>query len=124
MWTKLGTTTCLTALVAIAVVLGPAVGRAEGHGSYRGDNPHPGVNPYPYPTAHIRSDEEPPRDLARVVYDAAVLRPLQLVQVALHAAMFVPAYPVGWFLGEGDYIIDLCFTEPIDRAFRRPLGDL
>ena len=64
------------------------------------------------------------RHVARQIFDAALLRPLQLVQVVASAAVFLPAYPVGLLVGEGDYVMETCIREPVDRAFRRPLGAL
>ena len=64
------------------------------------------------------------RQTGRKVFDLAVLRPLQLVQVAVSAIVFVPAYPLAWPFGGGDDVLVLCITEPVDRAFRRPLGEL
>jgi hypothetical protein len=42
----------------------------------------------------------------------------------LSAVIFVPAYPVAWPFSAGDDVLELCITEPTDRLFRKPLGDL
>lgn len=62
--------------------------------------------------------------VGRGAFDLVILRPLQLVQVVVSAAFFVPAYPVSLPFGGGDDVLELCITEPVERAFTRPLGDL
>lgn len=62
-------------------------------------------------------------DFGRDAFDLAVLRPLQLVQVAVHAAVFVPIYPISLPFGGGESVLDLCITKPIER-FTRPIGEL
>jgi hypothetical protein len=57
-------------------------------------------------------------------FDAMLLRPLQLVQFVASAIVFVPAYPVGWLFGSEDEVLEICIQEPLDRAFRQPLGEL
>jgi hypothetical protein len=61
---------------------------------------------------------------SRKLFDAIVLRPLQFLQVMVSAVIFVPAYPVAWPFGGSDDVVELCITEPADRLFRKPLGDL
>jgi hypothetical protein len=63
-------------------------------------------------------------NVGRGAFDLVILRPLQLVQVVLSAAVFVPAYPVSLLFDGDDDVLELCITEPVERAFRRPLGDL
>ena len=53
-----------------------------------------------------------------------LLRPLQLVQFVASAIVFVPAYPVGWLFGSEAEVLEICIQEPLDRAFRQPLGEL
>ena len=60
----------------------------------------------------------------RKAFDLVILRPLQVVQVAVSAAVFVPAYPVSLLLDGDEDVLEICITEPVERAFRRPLGDL
>ncbi len=79
-----------------------------------------GEIPRPMPTE--LSTAEP--SVGRKVFDAAILRPLQFVQVAVYAVAFVPAYPVAWAFDAEDDVMELCITEPVDRLFRRPLGEL
>jgi hypothetical protein len=62
--------------------------------------------------------------VGRTAFDLVILRPLQLVQVALSAAVFVPAYPVSLLFDAGEDVLEICISEPVERAFRRPLGDL
>ena len=86
-----------------------------------------------YRTAEYRSAEmagyrssevEPVPSLLRKLFDAVLLRPLQLGQLVLSAVLFVPAYPVSLLFGGGEDVLELCITEPTDRLFRKPLGDL
>jgi hypothetical protein len=72
--------------------------------------------------AQVEWRQEP--SVPRKLLDATVLRPLQFVQLILSAVIFVPAYPVAWPFGAGDDVLELCITEPTDRLFRKPLGDL
>ena len=69
-----------------------------------------------------RSDA-PASDVGRNAFDLAVLRPLQLVQVVVHAAVFVPIYPISLPFGGGEGVLDLCITKPMER-FTRPIGEL
>jgi len=62
--------------------------------------------------------------VGRQAFDLVILRPLQLVQLAVSAAVFVPAYPVSLLFDGDEDVLELCITEPVERAFRRPLGDL
>jgi len=59
---------------------------------------------------------------ARRSYDLLVWRPLGFVRVVTGAAMFVVAYPVGWALGGGDTVKQVCLDEPVEQVFGRPLG--
>jgi hypothetical protein len=63
-------------------------------------------------------------DAGRAAFDLVILRPLQVVQVAVSAVVFVPAYPVSLLFDGGEDVLEICITEPVERAFRRPLGDL
>ncbi len=63
-------------------------------------------------------------DPGRVVFDAAVLRPLGLVQTVVSAAILVAAYPVAALTGATDEVVEICWTQPVDQTFRRPLGEL
>jgi hypothetical protein len=63
-------------------------------------------------------------DVGRTVFDLVILRPLQVVQVAVSAVVFVPAYPVSLLFDGDEDVLEICITEPVERAFRRPLGDL
>ncbi len=61
---------------------------------------------------------------SRRAFDLTVLRPLQLIQVIVSAAVFLPAYAVSLPFGGDEDVLEICITEPVDRAFRRPLGEL
>ena len=60
----------------------------------------------------------------RNVYDAAILRPAQFVLLVGSAAVFVPAWPIGALFGWGPDVTELCITQPVERVFDRPLGEL
>jgi hypothetical protein len=81
-------------------------------------------------TAPARADEaelervEQPPHLGLRVYDLLLLRPLGLVQLAVGAVALVPSYPVAWFLGGQDDVVEACVTDPARRTFARPLGEL
>ena len=70
--------------------------------------------------------EEVGRDphLGRQIYDAVLLRPLGLVQLAVGAALFVPLYPVSLLADRSDDLFRACVSDPVERTFRRPLGRL
>lgn len=61
----------------------------------------------------------------RIAYDLVLIRPLDLVQVATHVAFFPFAYPFSLAAGAAasDFVFDVCVSQPVDRAFRRPLGE-
>jgi hypothetical protein len=100
-WRRIG---FLLALVTALALLGPAPTLAL-------DDPH-------------QSGWARANHVGRGAFDLVILRPLQLVQVVVSAAFFVPAYPVSLPFGGGDDVLELCITEPVERAFTRPLGDL
>ena len=62
-------------------------------------------------------------DGARKAYDLVVMRPLNLVTTAVSLAGAVVAYPVAWPFGGEDQVVEYLVKEPIERTFRRPLGD-
>jgi hypothetical protein len=65
-----------------------------------------------------------PPGVVRQVYDAVVLRPLDVIQFVVGAVLFVPSYPVALLVGGGDDVFRACIADPVDRTFRRPLGRL
>ncbi len=66
---------------------------------------------------------EPP-GTGRKLYDAVVLRPFGLFQTVLGSVAFLVFYPMALPFGGGDVVLDVCITKPVDRTFRRPLGEL
>jgi len=60
----------------------------------------------------------------RVGFDLLVLRPFQFVQVVVSAALFVPSYPVSFLFDGEEDVMEALITEPTDRLFQRPLGEL
>ena len=110
------------ALALTAVSVAPEPVRATGHetADYRAVA---GYETADYgDRARVEWRQEP--SVPRKLFDATVLRPLQFVQLMLSAVIFVPAYPVAWPFGAADDVLELCITEPTDRLFRKPLGDL
>jgi len=67
---------------------------------------------------------EQPAHVGLRAYDLLLLRPLGLVQLAVGAVALVPSYPIAWFLGGQDDIVEACVTDPARRTFARPLGSL
>jgi hypothetical protein len=61
---------------------------------------------------------------ARAAFDLAILRPLGLVQTLVGAAAFVPFYPISLLTGGSEHVMHVCIENPIERTFRRPLGEL
>jgi hypothetical protein len=78
-----------------------------------------------YPT-YEKPESDPPIDYpvaGAKIFDAVVLRPLGALAVPVGAAAFVVAAPLGVF-GIGIRETWSTFVlEPVDFAFRRPLGD-
>lgn len=72
--------------------------------------------------AHAEGDGA--SDTGRKVYDALLLRPLSFVRTVVSVALFPVFYPFALPFGAGDEVIEICITQPVDRTFRRPLGDL
>ncbi len=109
------------ALALAAVLVAPEPVRATGHET--ADYRAAGYETADYgDRARVEWRQEP--SVPRKLFDATVLRPLQFVQLILSAVIFVPAYPVASAFGAGDDVLELCITEPTDRLFRKPLGDL
>ena len=73
--------------------------------------------------AELDRVEQPPH-LGLRAYDLLLLRPLGLVQLAVGAVALVPSYPIAWFLGGQDDVVEACVTDPARRTFARPLGEL
>ena len=67
--------------------------------------------------------EQPPH-LGLRAYDLLMLRPLGFVQLAVGAVALVPSYPIAWFVGGQDDVVEACVTDPARRTFARPLGQL
>ena len=124
------------ALALVAIPAAPAPVRAEGHDPADYESVRWGTAGYGRATdwtadyrtgdygdrARVQWRQEP--STSRKVFDAVILRPLQLGHVVLSAAFFLPAYAVAWPFGVTDDVVELCITEPVDRLFRRPLGEL
>ena len=62
--------------------------------------------------------------LGRQIYDAVLLRPLGLIQLAIGAALLVPLYPVSLLADRSDDLLRACVSDPVERTFRTPLGRL
>jgi hypothetical protein len=65
---------------------------------------------------------EPTRE--RKIYDAVVLRPLAFGNLMAGSVCFVIAYPITLMTGGTGHVRRYCWDEPVDRVFRRPLGEL
>ena len=60
----------------------------------------------------------------RNVFDAVIVRPVYLGLLGVSVIGFVPSWPVAWLFGGGEDVTEALITDPYDRVFRRPLGDL
>jgi hypothetical protein len=60
----------------------------------------------------------------RKTWDLVALRPFDLIQLGVSAGFFVLAWPVTLVTGGGDFVREVCITLPVERTFRRPLGEL
>lgn len=59
----------------------------------------------------------------RKTWDVVALRPFDLIQLGVGAAFFVLAWPVTLVTGGEDFVREVCITLPVERTFRRPLGE-
>ncbi len=71
--------------------------------------------------AQAESDAE---DTARKVFDVLVLRPLGFAQTVTSAAFLVAGFPVAAATGTTEDLVEICWTQPVDQTFRRPIGEL
>ena len=62
--------------------------------------------------------------IGRTGYDLVILRPFQLGQLVLSAAVFLPSYPISFLFDGDEDVMEACITDPVARVFQRPLGDL
>jgi len=60
----------------------------------------------------------------RIGFDLVVIRPLGVVLTAISLVGAALAYPVALPFGGADHVTDYLVKDPIDRTFRRPLGEL
>lgn len=81
----------------------------------------PEEDPSPY-RIEERASRQP--NVGEKIYDAVVLRPFSFVQVVLSVPMLAVAYPVTLVTGGSDSVVRLCWTDPTERTFRRPLGQM
>ena len=65
-----------------------------------------------------------PEHAVRVGFDLLILRPLSLVTTTVSLFGAAIAYPVALPFGGQDHVVDYLVRDPVDRSFRRPLGDL
>lgn len=72
-------------------------------------------------TPAYASDEEV--DSFNIVMDAALVRPLGLVSIAVGASLFILSLPFTAIGGDMDKAARVLVREPIDYTFRRPLGE-
>ena len=75
--------------------------------------------------AAAEGDPDPRPNGLRIAYDLVLIRPLDLVQMATHVVFFPFAYPFSLVAGASasDFVLEACVSQPVDRAFRRPLGE-
>ena len=58
------------------------------------------------------------------IFDAVLLRPLGFVQLAVGTVLFLPFYPLSLVADGGEDLFHACVSDPFERTFRRPLGQL
>jgi hypothetical protein len=75
-------------------------------------------------SAEAGSDRTSPEHAGRVGFDLLILRPLNLVTTAVSLVGAAIAYPVALPFGGQDHVVEYLVKNPVDRTFRRPLGDL
>ncbi len=61
---------------------------------------------------------------ARKVFDLTLLRPLGFVQTVVSGAFLLVGMPIAAATGTTDQLVEICWTQPVDQTFRRPLGEL
>jgi hypothetical protein len=62
--------------------------------------------------------------LGRPIFDVAILRPMGLFQLIMSSVAFVPFYPLSLVVGGSDAVVEICITQPAERVFGKPLGEL
>ena len=88
----------------IAMILAAALGSAE--------------------PAHAGSGGSDLETGARRAFDLALLRPLGFAQTVVSGAFLLVGFPLAAVTGTTDELVEICWTQPVDRTFRRPLGEL
>lgn len=74
--------------------------------------------------APLPARAESSAEIGRKAFDLVVLRPLGFVQTAVSGVFFVVALPVAAMTDTTDELVEICWTQPVDQTFRRPLGEL
>ena len=64
------------------------------------------------------------RRAGRIGFDLVILRPLSLVQAVVSVPFLAVFYPVARVTGGSDHVVEYFWTDPVQRPFRRPLGEL
>lgn len=64
------------------------------------------------------------RHSRNVAADIVFARPFGFVQLVASVAMFPIAWPAGYIVGDSDFGPRVCWREPADRLFKKPLGEL
>jgi hypothetical protein len=75
-------------------------------------------------TAGALERSRPPAPLYQKIVDAAFVRPLGLIPIAVGGTMFLLGYPLVRLAGEASWVTDVCIEEPVAHVFARPLGEL
>lgn len=73
---------------------------------------------------HVYQDVGREPSVIHWVFDAVLLRPLGLAQLAVGTALFLPLYPMSLVADGGEDLFRACVSDPFERTFRRPLGRL
>jgi hypothetical protein len=79
-------------------------------------------SPTDVPMPPLPTSEEP-TNLQRAG-DLLFLRPLLAVRLVVGVAMLPLAWPTAALLGDSEWALDVCVSDPAERLFRRPIGRL
>ena len=82
------------------------------------------LEPFDRPHGPATDPAESINDATRNAYGAAILRPLQFVQLIVGGVFWLPSYPLAVPFGWQDEVTELCVKQPYEGVFRRPLGEL
>jgi hypothetical protein len=75
------------------------------------------------PGLSVASGLDTPRSVGVVIYDAAIERPVGLVETLVGTAVTAVAWPLALGSGRTNEVVDRCIARPARYTFGRALGD-